>query len=249
MSHYQQSSGQFIFPCNVLCKLHREIVFKNICFFAQTLSSVCFLLHKEVAKQPRPERNELLECFAINKRRICRTLNTSLTENSMLDALFSFWKAGTEYWMFCVPNISMRITKCELKRMECDLVAVFAYVCYRFVFCMRLISNGFYEIRIIVLSHTHTYTLKLTQTNTAIHMQASDTVFHLVWLLFVLFILICNRWRFVCVRWWFRSKSRDRYTIFISVILSGHIFACIGWFWWHSLPLWRTSWVALWFYQ
>lgn len=46
------------------------------------------------AHQPRPERNELLEYFATDKRRICRTLNTSPTKNSMLDcALFSFWKS------------------------------------------------------------------------------------------------------------------------------------------------------------
>lgn len=63
----------------------------------------------DIVQQPRPERNELLECFATNKRRICRTLNTSLTKNSMFDSvLFSFWKAATENWMFCVQNISMR---------------------------------------------------------------------------------------------------------------------------------------------
>lgn len=85
-------------------------------------------------------------------------------------------------------------------------------------------------------THIHSH---ITATSTYNHQIRFS---HLVWLLFVLFILVYNHLRF-------RAKSRSRYMIFISFISSGHIFASIRWFWWHSLPLWRTPWVALRFYQ
>lgn len=133
-----------------------------MCFLAKVYHPFVFFYTQrsclvDIVQQPRPERNELLKCFATNKRRICQS-NRKFHFGFCFVFFLKSWHRKLDASCSKYSNANSNV---------CGSVSAFAYVCYRFVYRMRLISSGFHEIRITVLAHTHIYQ----------HIHTSDTIF------------------------------------------------------------------------